>query len=141
MNSELLVKAVQQAWIALDPRDPDPTETFGSEKLATVAVEVMLTSLGGLMAEQTSPGGPPTYVGREDAAATGTKMTEAELADSRYPKVGWFRVIWVNDNNGLVFSHDIQAGSMADAAWQVARYMFDCFHPDGRRLLDVVRLS
>jgi hypothetical protein len=77
---------------------------------------------------------------REEAAATGVALSDEELAATRYPDAGRFQVTWTNENNRKVYAYEIEAGSMADAAWKVARYMFNCVSPDGRLLLDVVRL-
>lgn len=52
-----------------------------------------------------------------------------------------FKVQWIDTTSGREFAYEIQARSYADAAWRVARYMFDTVHPDNRELMDVIRLS
>jgi len=52
-----------------------------------------------------------------------------------------FKVIWESADGE---THEItidNVPSMAHAAWRAAELVYDCVLPEGRRLLDVIRLA
>lgn len=76
------------------------------------------------------------YIGREEAAYKHTVSGPVVFS----PRDKMFRVTWVQTTSGRVFEYDIQARDSEDAAWQVARYMFDSVYPSNRELVEVKRL-
>lgn len=54
--------------------------------------------------------------------------------------MGSYKVIW-RQQDGEDHDREVEAHSMAEASWKVARDTFDCVSPGDWLLLDVVRLS
>lgn len=58
-----------------------------------------------------------------------------------------FKVLYGTQLDGDAEPRDIKevivvdVATMAHAAWVTAEVVFDCVHPDGRVLIDVIRLS
>lgn len=69
--------------------------------------------------------------------------TQTPLDKDEYYDLGpanhLFNVVWQKPN-GEVHETEVEARHSADAAWRVAEQVFDCIHPLGRQLIDVITL-